>query len=801
MLENRFTTKDLVHQPSGVVEFKTKKKKKLTDSIYEIALDLGERTVPFTPGQYVHIILPELVHYDPRGNGRDFSIASSPTDESLKIAFKKSESGFKKTLMQPSAHGTISGPFGAFILPQAPTTPIVCIAGGIGITPFMSMLTYVTEKHLLYDITILYGNSHGKKGAYLDVLEELKRNNPKLSVHLYEGKLTQDYLKQALPLYTVSTYYIAGPPQMVSSAQALLEEIHVHQEQIHTEEFSGYNKLPQQKPLEITRSIPMVSEENVHTILGSGITGEFSQRSPSDLEALLQTLSSTALVSETNTQGTITFANDKFVEVSKYTKDELIGQNHRILKSGYHSQAFYVNLWATITRGKLWRGLLKNKAKDGSFYWVDTSIAPIIGEDGKPIKYISVRFPITERQQAEEKLQEWGREQNVLMTLSQEALSAPNLISLWDICASLLARTLRVEYCAILKYLPDGQKLLYESGIGFSHVEKGMTIISAGEHDTLGSFLFASNEPVIIEDLSTESRFIGPSLLHDQGIVSGVCASIQGLDAPFGTLGVYASEKRTFSTDDINFIQAVANLLANAIRNQLDKRKDEFLGIASHEMKTPLTSIKTFTQLLLDNATKEQNNHSIIFLSKIDAQINRIADLINDLLDISRINTGKVEYKDETFSINELVSDLVKEHQLITKRHKISLKNGPMVHIFGDKYRIAQVVTNMLTNAIKYSPDSEDISVSIERNNNKVIVSVKDSGVGIPREEQGHIFDRFYQGNVKKRDKFPGGLGLGLYISSNIIKRHNGQLGVESEEGKGSTFFFSLPIQQSKNTL
>jgi PAS domain S-box-containing protein len=788
--------------------FSVVNKKKLADNTYEVSLDLKTKKMTFVPGQYVHVVLSKLQFDDPRGNSRDFSIASSPKDDFLTIAFRETSSGFKHTVLEgKNVTGEISGPFGDFTLPKIFTQSVVFIAGGIGITPFMSMLRYVNREKLAYKITLLYINSNKNRASYLDELQALQKENSNFSINTYFKRLTAIDIQKNIPALNEPEYYIAGPSQMVINAQEMLIQLGITQQKIHVEEFSGYlNKeddiiyVSEDSPLskgnpQAQNTITVNAKEEAGNI-GRGMKEELARRSFADLEVLLQTVSNAALISETNAQGTITFANDKFVEISKYTREELIGQNHRILKSGYHPQAYYVNLWQTITRGRLWRGLLKNRAKDGSFYWVDTSIAPIIGRDNKPIKYISVRIPITERQLAEEKLQEWATEQNELRKLSQKALSVSDLSSIWDEAVEILSNTMQVEYCAVYKLLSDQKNLIYEAGTGIQNAQKGKTVIPAGDIDTMGGFVVASRVPVIVKDLTTETRFAVSPLLIDSGAVSGVSVIIQGQDNPFGILEVYTAKKRTFSKENINFIHSVANLLANAARNQLDKRKDEFLGMASHEMKTPLTSIKTFVQLLQLHAKKQNDENSILFLSKINWQVDRLADLINDLLDISRINSGKIEYKDDVFALSDLVEEVVAEQQMLTKKHKITLKNSVYPKVYADKYRIGQVLTNFIGNAIKYTPEQGKIAVVIKEDENNAIVQVKDSGIGIPKEEQKHVFDRFYQGNKLKRQSFPGGLGLGLFIASNIINRHNGQIGVKSEEGKGSEFYFTLPSKK-----
>lgn len=753
--------------------------KKVAKNTYEIRFDLKENSFRFATGQYIHVTLPRLTDHDPRGNARDFSISSSPNDKFLAITIRGSDSAFKKTLISGKTKAYITGPFGIFTLPEDPIRPVILIAGGVGITPFMSMMKYATEESLPHNIKLLYTNKDGEGMPYTDILESLQKENKNIKIKKYFPQITANDIKKELP-NKEAIFYISGNPAMVYNVQTILESLKISQKWINVELFSGYKEYEKNTESEFQIKPP---------------EHKLAQRSLPDLEALLQALSNSAIVSETNAAGTITFANDKFVEIAKYTRQELIGQNHRILKSGEHSNAYYENMWSTISRGRIWRGVLKNKAKDGTFYWVDSSIAPILGKDGKPVKYISVRFLVSERQQAEEALRESVRQQNVLTILSQEALANTDLHSLFNRTVDLLKKTLNIDLSAVLKLLPGGKSLVYETGTGFNRAEKGKTLVPAENSYSMAGFTLMNNVPTVVTDLTTETRFAGSNLLHDANAVSGVCAVIHGTENPYGILQVYSTKKRMFSGVEIGFIQSVANLLANAVRNQLDKRKDEFLGIASHEIKTPLTSIKTFTQLLDRHAKKINDETAQLFLVKIDQQINKMIDLITDLLDISRINSGKLDFHDETFKIDEIANEAANLVQLITNKHKIILENNVKHEIYGDKTRLGQVLINLLTNAVKYSPGSEKIIVKTYEDGDRAIISVEDFGIGIPENEKDLIFGRFYKGNGRNKH-IPGGLGLGLYISSEIIKRHKGKIWVESSEGKGSKFYFSLPLKK-----
>lgn len=230
-------------------------------------------------------------------------------------------------------------------------------------------------------------------------------------------------------------------------------------------------------------------------------------------------------------------------------------------------------------------------------------------------------------------------------------------------------------------------------------------------------------------------------------------------------------------------------------RKKLERQKDDFLAIASHELKTPVTSIKAFTQVLASRFAKQGDEQATVLLQKMDGQINKLTALINDLLDVTKIEGGKLQFNQEFFYFDELVSEVIEEVQRTTQKHKLTIHGRTEKTIFGDRDRVGQVITNFLTNAIKYSPDSNKIIIKTSSNKSHVTLSVQDFGVGIPKDKQLHVFERFYRVHGETHDTVPG-IGLGLYISSEIIRRQNGEIWIESDVGKGSTFSFKLPIHK-----
>jgi PAS domain S-box-containing protein len=228
---------------------------------------------------------------------------------------------------------------------------------------------------------------------------------------------------------------------------------------------------------------------------------------------------------------------------------------------------------------------------------------------------------------------------------------------------------------------------------------------------------------------------------------------------------------------------------------QLQNQKDNFIGIASHELKTPVTSLKGYTQVLARILNKKGLEIEVSMMQKMDAQLNRLTSLINDLLDVTKINSGKLQYNSQEFELQPMLSELVEDLQRTSSKHHLIKVFKPIGTVFADRDRIEQVVINLITNAIKYSPEGDQVIIRCEQIDEEIVVSIQDFGVGISKSNQFKVFDQFYRVSTEKQHTFPG-VGLGLYISAEIIKRTGGRIWVTSEENKGSCFYFSLPIHK-----
>ncbi|MBI2338469.1 PAS domain-containing sensor histidine kinase [Candidatus Daviesbacteria bacterium] len=227
-----------------------------------------------------------------------------------------------------------------------------------------------------------------------------------------------------------------------------------------------------------------------------------------------------------------------------------------------------------------------------------------------------------------------------------------------------------------------------------------------------------------------------------------------------------------------------------------DKQKDEFSSIIMHELKTPVSTISGYLQLLQGHLSKRGDKKLLNYTDNMSVQIVRLTSLINGLLNSSKIRAVGFDYQEGIFDINELTTETIEDIQKTCETHRITQEGKVVGYVKGDRERIAQVLINLLINAIRYSPNANKVVVRTSVKNNKVIIGVEDFGIGISRINQKKVFERFFRLNGSNKETFYG-LGLGLDISSQIVHYHKGRIWVESTQGKGSSFNFLLPIHQT----
>lgn len=229
-------------------------------------------------------------------------------------------------------------------------------------------------------------------------------------------------------------------------------------------------------------------------------------------------------------------------------------------------------------------------------------------------------------------------------------------------------------------------------------------------------------------------------------------------------------------------------------RKIIDRQKDDFIGYVTHELKTPITTVSAYLQILQGYHSKTGDKKSQFLLTKMANQMERLTGLLNSFAYVYKAQTGKIELQISSLNLDTLVHDVVEAFQYTTSTHELQVKGRISKRVLADSVKIHEVLINLILNAIKYSPNANKVVIKMQETEKDAIISVTDYGFGITKEEQNKVFERFFRVKGKKENKIEG-LGLGLYLVSEIIKQHKGKIWVKSTVGKGSTFTFSLPIK------
>ncbi|WHY75627.1 PAS domain S-box protein [Neobacillus sp. WH10] len=487
-------------------------------------------------------------------------------------------------------------------------------------------------------------------------------------------------------------------------------------------------------------------------IISSTLKSKQLAATDTNLKDIKAALDAAAIVAITDPHGTIVYINDKFEEISKYKKEEIIGKNHRILNSDYHPKDFFQHLWKTIQSGQVWRGEIRNKAKDGSFYWVDTTIVPFLNNKGKPVQYIAIRSDISDRKRAEEHLKETIKENTDI----KFALDQSSIVAFTDSKGKITS--VNEKFCEISKYSR-------EELIGKDH-----NILNSGYHSkeyfknlwkTIGEGNVWKGE---IRNKAKDGTFYW--------VDTTIVPFINEAGRPYQYLAIRNDITERKKTEEVlhrqDKLAAVGQLAA---------------GVA-HEIRNPLTSMKGYTEFLqLD----EKNPDRLEFLNIILDEIERVNNIVEDFMVLAKPKAVELEEKNVVPVIRDVISLLEFEAR---KRnvHLLFDCNQEIIQIDCDENRLKQVFLNFIKNGIEAMPKGGDLHVKTFTHDNNVQISIQDFGVGIPKDKLQKLGEPFY---TTKRN----GNGLGLMVSFKIIESHHGKVFVESEPNKGTTFNILLPAK------
>jgi PAS domain S-box-containing protein len=460
--------------------------------------------------------------------------------------------------------------------------------------------------------------------------------------------------------------------------------------------------------------------------------------------------------------------NDKFCAISKYSRVELLGQDHRIINSGHHTKEFIRDIWTTIAHGKVWNGEICNRAKDGSLYWVATTIVPFLNDGGKPRQYVAIRADITERKFAEERLKTSLKEVGDL----KAALDEHAIVAITDAQGKITF--VNDKFCAISKY--SRAELL-----GQDH-----RIINSGHHPKefiRDIWTTIAHGNVWKGEIMNKAKD-GSFYWVDTTIVPFL--NEQAKPRQYVAIRADITERKR--------AEAVASRM-HAIE-EASRIKSEFLANMSHELRTPLNGIIGFGEVLLAGKPGPVNPKQHEFLGDILSSGRHLLQLINDVLDLSKVEAGKMELKPERFQVGKAIEEVCAVSRGIAEKRRVEIRirvAPEMGEVTLDPQKFKQVLYNLISNAVKFNSDGGYVEIVSRPVGDRLEVQVRDNGIGIREADLPRLFREFEQLDSGASRRY-GGTGLGLALTKKIVEFQHGTISVESRFGVGSSFTVSLPM-------
>ncbi len=495
-----------------------------------------------------------------------------------------------------------------------------------------------------------------------------------------------------------------------------------------------------------------------------------------ELEQQKLALDEHAIVTVTDVEGTIVYANDKFCETSGYARSELIGANHRLVSSGLHPRAFFQDLWATIKAGKAWHGEICNRAKDGHLYWVAATILPSQMEGDRPLGYIAIRTDITERRAMEDALRTSQEQLRMAMDASR--------MGHWDWNTQLDRTDFSDQWLAMLGYKRGDLADAHDVWSSLVHPEDLARAREAFRQNATG-VLPAYQVELRMRHKDGSWRWLLSSGRVTAWDASGSAARLLGID-------IDITERK----EGERALREARDLAVAASR-----AKSEFLANMSHEIRTPMNGVIGMLGLLMGTGLDQVQRH-YAEMAKLSGQ--SLLSLINDILDLAKVEAGKVELAEEDFDLLRLLDEVglpmgSRAQQKGLEYLQVLAPDSPR-HLRGDARRLRQVLVNLVGNALNFTHRGK-VVVRVEPvvlGGPDVLLrfSVQDTGIGIPADKLGDLFQSFSQvdGSTTRR---VGGTGLGLAISRQLVTLLGGEIGCSSEEGVGSEFWFTVRLRLS----
>ncbi|GGL73238.1 hypothetical protein GCM10009039_34130 [Halocalculus aciditolerans] len=429
-------------------------------------------------------------------------------------------------------------------------------------------------------------------------------------------------------------------------------------------------------------------------------------------------------------------------------------------------------------------------------------VLPVRDADGNVTSGMLVVQDVTERREYQRDLERRARQQAVVAELGQTALETDDLDALMADAAHAVADVLDTDYCKVLDLDEESRELLLRQGVGWDDGIVQEAAVDADENSQAG-YTLLSEEPVVVDDLDAETRFDGPDLLVDHDVTSGVSTIIGSVDDPWGILGTHDTDAQEFTEEDVNFVQSVANVLANAIERERynaeletlvdeleesNHRLEQFAYAASHDLQEPLRMVSSYLSLIESRYEDELDEDGEEFLAFAVDGAERMREMIDALLRYSRVETRGDAF--EPVDLDGVFADVRADLGMRIEESDADVTAETLPRVEGDEDQLRQVFQNLLDNALEYNDDAPTVRVSSRREGEMWRLAVRDDGIGIDPERADSVFEVFQR--LHTRDEHEG-TGIGLALCQRIVERHGGEITVDSTPGEGSTFEFTLP--------
>jgi PAS domain S-box-containing protein len=509
-----------------------------------------------------------------------------------------------------------------------------------------------------------------------------------------------------------------------------------------------------------------------------------------------------AIISK-NLDGKVTSWNPGAQQIFGYTEEEMVGQSIlKIIPTSRQNEE--TEILARLKKGERIEHLqTKRLTKSGKEVPISLTISPVMDSRGVIIGASKIARDITEDLRVQKAIKKNTQNLEILNALGKEILEKLDVKAVLQKVTDATTKITGAEFGAFFynSVNEEGEmlRLFSISGAEKEYFNK----MGMPRNTPLFDLTFKDKQVVRSANIVVDPRY-GDNGPH-YGMPAGHLPVLSYMAIPvisssgdvIGSLLFGHREEGVFTSEHEDIIGSVASQAAVALENStlfegikvLSAKKDEFIALASHELKTPITSIKGYLQI---SARTEKEEMGRKFIGKALTQVDKLNSLVTDLLDSSKIVAGKIQFNFEHFDLCKLLMEVIETFKYTNATHELIVSDSQCVYmVYADQQRIEQVIINLLSNAVKYSPKADKVYVTTSSRNGTVTVSIKDEGMGISSSQKNMIFTRFYRADGPSNIS---GLGLGLYLTKEIIVRHQGSIDVNTEIGKGSDFYFSLPL-------